>query len=162
EDEVIDGYSGYSSRWFTLGSQHVWPPAGWRKVLFLRLATPERPYFIALFPIENQRWLLSYIGVNKADPPTRDDGFTAALALRAALVVQEMVRRMEPLSPVYPSRATRNRWRHYERWRTPLGRFVAIADAACAYNPRFGQGMSAAAVSARLLKDCLATYGIAD
>ena len=69
---------------------------------------------------------------------------------------------MEPISPVYPSRATRNRWRHYERWRTPLGRFVAMADAACAYNPRFGQGMSAAAVSARLLKDCLATYGIAD
>jgi 2-polyprenyl-6-methoxyphenol hydroxylase-like FAD-dependent oxidoreductase len=66
-------------------------------------------------------------------------------------VVHEMVRRMEPISPVYPSRATRNRWRHYERWRTPLGRFIAIADAACSYNPRFGQGMSAAAVSARLL-----------
>ena len=26
EDEVIDGYSGYSSRWFTLGRQHAWPP----------------------------------------------------------------------------------------------------------------------------------------
>jgi 2-polyprenyl-6-methoxyphenol hydroxylase-like FAD-dependent oxidoreductase len=162
EDEVIDGYSGYSSRWFTLGSQHVWPSEWWWKVLFLRLATPERPYFIAFFPIENQRWLLSYIGVNKAYPPTREDEFTAALARLASPVVHEMVRRMEPISPVYPSRATRNRWRHYERWRTPLGRFVAMADAACAYNPRFGQGMSAAAVSARLLKDCLATYGIAD
>ncbi len=41
EDEVIDGYSGYSSRWFTLGSQHAWPPEWWWKVLFLRLATPE-------------------------------------------------------------------------------------------------------------------------
>lgn len=162
EDEVIDGYSGYSSRWFTLGSQHAWPPEWWWKVLFLRLATPERPYFIAFFPIENQRWLLSYIGVNKAYPPTREDEFTAALARLASPVVHEMVRRMEPISPVYPSRATRNRWRHYERWRTPLGRFVAIADAACSYNPRFGQGMSAAAVSARLLKDCLASYGVAD
>src|SRR5262245_4022575 len=162
EDEVIDGYSGYSSRWFTLGSQHVWPSEWWWKVLFLRLATPEWPYFIAFFPIENHRWLLSYIGVNKAYPPTREDDFTAALARLVSPVVHEMVRRMEPISPVYPSRATRNRWRHYERWRTPLGRFVAMADAACAYNPRFGQGMSAAAVSARLLKDCLATYGIAD
>lgn len=131
-------------------------------MLFLRIATPERPYFIAFFPIEHQRWLLSYIGVNKAYPPTREDEFTAALARLVSPVVHEMVRRMEPISPVYPSRATRNRWRHYERWRTPLGRFVAMADAACAYNPRFGQGMSAAAVSARLLKDCLATYGIAD
>ena len=158
---MIDGYSGYSSRWFTLGSQHVWPSEWWWKVLFLRIATPEWPYFIAFFPIEDQRWLLSYIGVNKAYPPTREDEFTAALARLVSPVVHEMVRRMEPISPVYPSRATQNRWRHYERWRTPLGRFIAMADAACAY-PRFGQGMSAAAVSARILKDCLATYGIAD
>src|SRR5215831_7239908 len=162
EDEVIDGYSGYSSRWFRLGGQHAWPPEWWWKVLFLRLATPERPYFIAFFPMENQRWLLSYIGVNKAYPPTREDEFTAALTRLASPVVHEMVQRMALISPVYPSRATRNRWRHYERWRTPLGRFIALADAACAYNPRFGQGMSAAAVSARLLKDCLASYGIAD
>lgn len=162
EDEVVDGYSGYSSRWFTLGSEHAWPPEWWWKVLFLRIATPERPYFIAFFPIENQRWLLSYIGVNKTYPPTREDEFTAALGRLASPVVHEMVQRMEPISPVYPSRATRNRWRHYERWRTPLGRFVAIADAACSYNPRFGQGMSAAAVSAQLLKDCLGRYGVAD
>src|SRR5262245_37760695 len=162
EDDVIDGYSGYSSRWFALGSQVAWPTEWWWKVLFLRLATPERPYFIAFFPMENQRWLLSYIGVNKADPPTREDDFTAALSRLVSPVVSEMVRRMEPISPIYPSRATRNRWRHYERWRTPLGRFVAIADAACSYTPRFGQGMSAAAVSARVLKDCLATYGVRD
>ena len=162
EGEVIDGNSGYSSRWFTLGSAHAWSPEWWWKVLFLRLATPEQPYFIAFFPIENQRWLLSYIGVNKVYPPTREDEFTAALKRLASPVVHEMVRRMEPISPIYPSRATRNRWLHYERWRTPLGRFVAIADAACSYNPRFGQGMSAAAVSARILKDCLATYGVAD
>src|SRR5262249_43880770 len=103
-----------------------------------------------------------YIGVNKTYPPTREDEFTAALKQLVSPVVHEMVQRMEPISPVYPSRATRNRWRHYERWRTPLGRFVAIADAACSYNPRFGQGMSAATVSARLLKDCLDTYGIGD
>jgi 2-polyprenyl-6-methoxyphenol hydroxylase-like FAD-dependent oxidoreductase len=162
EDEVIDGHSGYCSRWFTLASAHAWPREWWWKVLFLRIATPERPYFIAFFPMENQRWLLSYIGVNKAYPPTREDEFTAALKRLVSPVVHEMVQRMEPISPVYPSRATRNRWRHYERWRTPLGRFVAIADAACSYNPRFGQGMSAATVSARLLKDCLEAYGIGD
>jgi 2-polyprenyl-6-methoxyphenol hydroxylase-like FAD-dependent oxidoreductase len=69
---------------------------------------------------------------------------------------------MVPISRVYSGRATRNRWRHYERWRTPLGRFIALADAACSFNPRFGQGMSAAAVSARLLLQCLARYDVAD
>ncbi len=120
----------------------------------------DAAYVIAFFPIENQRWLLSYIGVNKEYPPSREDQFTTALANLASPVVHEMVRRMEPISPVYPSRATRNRWRHYERWRRPLGRFIAIADAACCYNPRFGQGMSAAAVSVKILKDCLAEYGV--
>jgi 2-polyprenyl-6-methoxyphenol hydroxylase-like FAD-dependent oxidoreductase len=160
DDEVIDGHSGYSSRWFKLASE--WPSEWWWKVLFLRIATAEWPYFIAFFPMEQQRWLLSYIGVNKAYPPTREDEFTAALGKLVSPVVREMVRRMEPISPVYPSRATRNRWRHYERWRTPLGRFIAIADAACSYNPRFGQGMSAAAACAQVLKDCLTTHGVAD
>src|SRR5215831_4653042 len=160
EDEIVEGHSGYSSRWFAF--DQAWPSDWWWKVLFLRLATPERPYLIGFFPIENQRWLLSYIGVNKSYPPRADADFTAALERLATPVVHQMVRRMEPISPVYSSRATRNRWRHYERWRTPLDRFVAIADAACSFNPRFGQGMSAATVSARLLKNCLDTYGIVD
>jgi 2-polyprenyl-6-methoxyphenol hydroxylase-like FAD-dependent oxidoreductase len=162
DDEIVDGFNGYSSRWFRLGREQTWQPEWWWKVVFLRMATPEQPYVIAFFPIENQRWLLSYIGVNKKYPPSRDDQFMAALAKLASPVIYEMVQRMEPISPIYPSRATRNRWRHYERWRRPLGRFIAIADAACSYNPRFGQGMSAAAVSAKVLKDCLAKFGVAN
>ena len=67
EDEVVEGYSGYSSRWFAV--DQPWPSDWWWKVLVLRLATPERPDLIGFFPIENQRWLLSYIGVNKSYPP---------------------------------------------------------------------------------------------
>jgi 2-polyprenyl-6-methoxyphenol hydroxylase-like FAD-dependent oxidoreductase len=160
EDEIVDGYNGYSSRWFRQDRELPWPAEWWWKVVFLRMATSEQPYVIAFFPIENQRWLLSYIGVNKEYPPSREDKFTAALTKLASPVIHEMVQRMEPISPVYLSRATRNRWRHYERWRRPLGRFIAIADSACSYNPRFGQGMSAAAVSARVLNDCLAKHGV--
>ena len=100
--------------------------------------------------------------MNKSYPPRDESDFTAALERLATPVVHQMVRRMESISPVYSSRATRNRWRHYERWRTPLDRFIAIADAACSFNPRFGQGMSAATVSARLLQECLARYSPTD
>jgi len=131
-------------------------------VLFVRIATPDRPYVIGFFPIENQRWLLSYIGVNKSYPPRGEADFAIALERLGIPAVHQMVQRMEPISPVYSGRATRNRWRHYERWRTPLGRFIALADAACSFNPRFGQGMSAATVSVRLLQQCLAGYGVAD
>src|SRR5215471_10375779 len=162
EDEVVEGYTGYSSQWFTLASDQVWPSEWWWKVLFVRIATPERPYFIGFFPIENQHWLLSYIGVNKSYPPRGEADFIRALEQLGIPAVHQIVRRMKPISPVYSGRATRNRWRHYERWRTPLGRFIALADAACSFNPRFGQGMSAATVSARLLQQCLASYGVAD
>jgi 2-polyprenyl-6-methoxyphenol hydroxylase-like FAD-dependent oxidoreductase len=162
EDEVVEGYTGYSSQWFTMASDQPWPSEWWWKVLFVRIATPERPYFIGLFPIENQRWLLSYIGVNKSYPPRGEADFISALEQLGIPAVREIVRRMVPVSPVYSGRATRNRWRHYERWRTPLGRYIALADAACSFNPRFGQGMSAATVSARLLQQCLARYGVAD
>jgi 2-polyprenyl-6-methoxyphenol hydroxylase-like FAD-dependent oxidoreductase len=160
EDEIIDGHNSYSSRWFRLESERAWPSQWWWKVLYLGISTPQEPYIIAFFPIENQRWVLSYIGVNKAPPPSREDQFMNSLARLASPVVHEMVQRMEPISPVYPCSATRNRWRHYERWQKPLGNFIAIGDAVCSFNPRFGQGMSAAAVSARVLNDCLVKYGI--
>ena len=35
-------------------------------------------------------------------------------------------------------------------------------DAACAFNPVYGQGMSAAAVGAELLADCLRSRGNSD
>jgi len=159
EDEIVDGLTGYSSRWFR---QKDWPSEWWWKVLFLRMMTPENPYLVAFCPTEDQRWVLSYVGVNKQYPPSREDEFAAALSTLVSPVVREMVRHMEPISPIYSSRATQNRWRHYERLRRPLGGFVAIADAACSYNPRFAQGMSTAAVCARILERCLLELGVAD
>jgi 2-polyprenyl-6-methoxyphenol hydroxylase-like FAD-dependent oxidoreductase len=159
EDEIVDGLTGYSSRWFR---QKDWPSEWWWKVLFLRMMTPDYPYLVAFCPTEDQRWVLSYVGVNKQYPPSREDEFAAALTTLVSPIIREMVRHMEPISPIYSSRATQNRWRHYERLRQPLGRFIAIADAACSYNPRFAQGMSTAAVCARILEHCLVEYGAAN
>jgi hypothetical protein len=157
EDETVDGLTGYSSRWYR---QIDWPSKWWWKVMFLRMITPDHPYLVAFCPTENQRWVLSFVGVNQHYPPGREDEFTTALTTLVSPIVHEMVRRMEPISPVYSSRATRNRWRHYERLRRPLGGFIAIADAACSYNPRFAQGMSVAAVCARILERCLIQHGV--
>jgi hypothetical protein len=73
------------------------------------MATPTQPYVIAFFPIENQRWLLSYIGVNKEYPSSREDQFTTALANLASPVVHEMVQRMEPISAATCEQAERDK-----------------------------------------------------
>src|SRR5690242_14602761 len=78
--------------------------------------------------------------------------------LRSPLIA-EMARLMEPISPVYANRAIRNRWRHYERWNQHCAGFVAIGDAYVTYNPVYAQGMTAAALSAQMLRTCLDRYG---
>ena len=48
-----------------------------------------------------------------------------------------------------------NQWRHYEEMeRRPEG-FVVLGDAACAFNPVYGQGLTTAALGAQALGDCL-------
>jgi hypothetical protein len=60
----------------------------------------------------------------------------------------------EPLNNVSRYRVPPNRWRHYERWATPIAGFVALGDASCVFNPNQGQGMSTAATDAQLLRRC--------
>jgi hypothetical protein len=63
------------------------------------------------------------------------------------------------LTPIVGQRATENRLRHFDR----LGRFpdgvVALSDVVCAFNPVYGQGMSAAALGAEVLDKWLREDG---
>ena len=53
-----------------------------------------------------------------------------------------------------------NRWRRYDRWPAKLAGFVALGDAACAFNPVYGQGMTTGALSALTLRDTIAKLGL--
>jgi 2-polyprenyl-6-methoxyphenol hydroxylase-like FAD-dependent oxidoreductase len=67
----------------------------------------------------------------------------------------DVLDRAEPLTPVHGYQRTENRLRHFERLaRWPDG-FIAVGDAVCAFNPVYGQGMSAAAVAAAALRETL-------
>jgi hypothetical protein len=53
-------------------------------------------------------------------------------------------------------------FRRYDTWATPLGGFIALGDAACAFNPIYGQGMSCATASAGILSEVLRATGPTD
>jgi 2-polyprenyl-6-methoxyphenol hydroxylase-like FAD-dependent oxidoreductase len=161
DETVVDAFAGYCGLWLTMRER--WPDEWWWTAGGAITPDPLRsPYVALLWKHENDRWLLNLSGVNKQYPPSDLDGVMDLLMRLRSPLIYEMVRRMEPVSPVHSNRAFQNRWRHYETWKERLGSFLAIGDAAAVYNPSAGQGMTVAAVEATILGDTLRECGVAD
>jgi 2-polyprenyl-6-methoxyphenol hydroxylase-like FAD-dependent oxidoreductase len=108
-----------------------------------------------LFPIENNRWMVTVGGLGDDKPPTDEEGFLEfARGLRSP-ILYEVIKDARPDSPVHGFVQTSNHRWHYEsmpRW--PQG-FLVVGDAACSFNPVYGQGMSVAAQTALVLAERL-------
>jgi 2-polyprenyl-6-methoxyphenol hydroxylase-like FAD-dependent oxidoreductase len=147
EESHVDANLAYATRTYRRGPDDA---AGWQAI-FLQAKPPETTRMGVLFPIEGDRWMLTVAGTNGDVPPTDEAGFLAfARGMRSSALV-EAVERLEPLSPIVGYRRTENRRRHFETLRRAPDGFVVIGDAACAFNPVYGQGMSAAALTAEVL-----------
>ncbi len=161
-ESVVDSFAGYSSRWFKAPDPTRWPREWWWKGIWIDIKAPEHMMAGVLFPVEQERWLVTLGGVARHYPPSDEAGFMVALEMLRSPILAETVRLAEPISPVYSNRAMANRFRHYDRWQARLDGFVAVGDAACAFNPVYGQGMTTGTISATILADCLKKYGPTD
>jgi 2-polyprenyl-6-methoxyphenol hydroxylase-like FAD-dependent oxidoreductase len=147
EETVVSSFQGYASRLYR-------PPADFAsdwKGLYIQQAPPGDPRGGLISPVEGGRWLVTLVGGDGDYPPTTEAGFLAfARGLRSS-ALYEAIAAAEPLTPIAGHRATENRLRHYDRLgRSPDG-VVALGDAVCAFNPVYGQGMTAAALGAEVL-----------
>jgi 2-polyprenyl-6-methoxyphenol hydroxylase-like FAD-dependent oxidoreductase len=147
EVTVVNSFQGYASRFYR-------PPAGFApdwKALYIQQAPPGDPRGGLVSPVEGGRWLVSLVGGDGDYPPTDEEGFLAFARSLRSPALYEAIAGAVPLTPIAGQRATENRLRHYDR----LGRFpdgvVAVGDAVCAFNPVYGQGMTAAALGAEAL-----------
>jgi hypothetical protein len=113
-ETVVDSFSGYSSRWFKAPAPERRPSDWWWKGIWLDPQPPEHMTAGVLFPVEQNRWIVTIAGISKNYPPSDEEGFTAALSQLRSPIIAEVVRLGEPISPVYSNRAMANRWRHYE------------------------------------------------
>jgi 2-polyprenyl-6-methoxyphenol hydroxylase-like FAD-dependent oxidoreductase len=147
EETLVNSFHGYASRYYR-------PPTGlgpdW-KGLYVQQAPPGDPRGGLVSPVEGGRWLVSLIGGDGDYPPTDEAGFLAFARSLRSPALYEAIAVAEPLSPIAGQRATENRLRHYDRLRHFPDGVVVVGDAACAFNPVYGQGMSAAALAAEAL-----------
>ena len=152
-ETVIDALLGYASRQYE-------PPAGWRadwKGVYLMAQPPANARTGIMFPIEGGRWLLSMMGAAGDHPPTDEDGFMAFARSLRSPIIADAIRHARPVGDITGYRRTENRRRHYERMRRWPDGFAVVGDAACAFNPVYGSGMSVAARTAVALGEALSS-----
>ncbi|MBN9517861.1 FAD-dependent monooxygenase [bacterium] len=150
-ETVVNGFLGYASR-------VVRPPARWAadwKTFHVQCAPPARRRGGVIAAVEGGRWAVTLAGGGTDYPPTDEEGFRDFARSLADPRFAEAYEAAVPLTPIVGTKSTENRVHHYEEMaRRPEGLLVT-GDAACAFNPVYGQGMSAAAVGAEVLAGCL-------
>ncbi|MFN2495721.1 MAG: NAD(P)/FAD-dependent oxidoreductase [Pseudonocardiaceae bacterium] len=147
----VDPNVGYAARIYRIpdGFSVDW------QVVMLSSQPPSMPRTGYLFPIEDGQWMVGLMGAAGQHPPTDEDGFAAFTRSLRHPAIATALAAAEPVSPIRGYRGTANRRWHYERMRRWPERFVVLGDAACAFNPIYGQGISTAAVAAETLDACL-------
>jgi flavin-dependent dehydrogenase len=115
----------------------------------------ELEYVANLHPIEDNKWTLVLGSWGNKKMPATPEEFEAAVSKLRTPAFAKALAIAEPISDVFVHRATQNIWRRYDRWSNPPGGFVALGDAACAFNPIYGQGVTTAAASCSSLKALL-------
>ena len=130
---------------------------------FLVCATsPPRSFRVgAVLPVEDDQWMVMLAGVHGDVPGTTEEEFLRvrpdpAVSSRGPAPRRERGRLSSVASYRFPS----SQRRHYEKLAELLPGFVALGDAACSFDPIYGQGMACAALQAAALGETVREVGL--
>ena len=150
-ETLVNGFGGYASRLLRV-PEDAWPGT----MRFIgQLPMPGNTKGAILYPQDAGLYIISLFGQSRDYPPGDEHGFDAFLAQCATPLFHQVVSRAEPVSEIRTSRATANRWRHFEDLIEPPAGLVALGDSASCFNPMNGQGISTACYGAKTLGETL-------
>lgn len=108
-----------------------------------------------MFPVEGNRWIVTLFGYMGDYPPHDEEGFLAFARGLPRQDIYNEIKDAKPLSDIKTSRCVAQTRRHYEKLKHFPDGLIVLGDAACHFDPVYGQGMSVAAKEAQVLQHCL-------
>ena len=107
-------------------------------------------------PIEDGSWMVTVSAMHGGKPPDEHDGFLRYVEQLRTPTIYNAIRNAELVGGIERFAFPENVRRHFERLESFPRGLLPMADAACRFNPKYGQGMSVAAAEALALRRQLA------
>lgn len=151
-ETFVETNVGYSTRYYKQPENF---DQAWQ-IIGLLNEPPHQPKTAAIFAVEDNKWIVSMATIGEGYyPPTDDVGFLNFAKSIPNKKVYELIKDAKPISSIFGYRFKGSRLYHYEKLSKWPENFAVCGDAACTFNPLYGQGMTVSILGAELLNNIL-------